>query len=141
MAEFIAVAPQTVASGQNVLLSDTRCCGGNRCISHRDGSGVVSVRGGNNPCKSRYRVTFGANVAIPTGGTVGPVSLALAVDGEPDLSTTMIVTVATVDAYFNVHTDTFVDVYCGDTARVAVENIGAEDILVQNASLSVVRVA
>lgn len=138
MAEFVFVPAQTVEPDQNVLFSDSRC-GGNRCIMHRTGSGVVSLRGATQ-CKTRYRVTFGANVAIPEGGTVGEISLALAIDGEADQSTTMIVTPAAVEEYFNVHTDSLVEAYFGDVVRVAVENTGDEDILVQNASLSVTRV-
>lgn len=138
MAEFVFVPVQTVEPDQNVLFSDSRNCG-NRCIMHRAGSGVVALRGATQ-CKTRYRVTFGANVAIPTGGTVGEISLALAVDGEADQSTTMRVTPAAVEEYFNLHTDSFVEAYFGDVVRVAVENTGDEDILVQNASLSVTRV-
>lgn len=138
MAEFVYVPVQTVEPDQNVLFSDSRC-GGNRCIMHRAGSGVVSLRGATE-CKTRYRVTFGANVAIPEGGTVGEISLALAIDGEADQSTTMIVTPAATEEFFNVHTDALVEAYFGDAVRVAVENTGDEDILVQNASLSVTRV-
>jgi hypothetical protein len=55
-------------------------------------------------------VTFGGNIAIPTGGTVGPISMAIAIDGEAVLSTTMIVTPAAVDQYFNVKASTFIDI-------------------------------
>lgn len=140
MAEFIAIPIQTVAAGQNVLFSDTRSCG-SRCVAHRDGSGVVTLRGNTNQCRAKFRVSFGGNIAVPTGGTVGEINLAIAIDGEPDLGTTMLFTPAAVDVYGNVHADTFVDVPCGDNVRVSVENTSDQPILIQNANLSTVRVA
>ena len=61
---------------------------------HRDGSGLVTLRGLTNQCRARFRVSFGGNIAIPTGGTVGPISLAIAIDGEAVATTTMISTPA-----------------------------------------------
>ena len=88
--EISNVALQTVAPQANVLFAETpvRDCRGQ--IVHREGSGIVTLRGA--PNCARYKVSFGANVAIPTGGTVGPISLAITLDGEPLGSATMIVT-------------------------------------------------
>ena len=71
MAEFTNAALQTVASDQNVILTETPVCP-SRCIVHREGSGVVTLRGLTNQCKARFRVTFGGNIALPAGGTAGP---------------------------------------------------------------------
>ena len=140
MAEYTAVALQTVAAGQNVIFTETPVCGG-RYITHREGSGIVTLRGITNQCRARYKVTFGANVAIPTGGTVGPVSLAIALAGEPLGSATMIETPAAVEEFSNVFAAVFVEVPQGCCVNVAVENTGAETINVQNANLIVERVA
>ena len=140
MAEYTAVALQTVAAGQNVVFTDTPVAGG-RCVDHRAGSGVVTLRGVTNQCRARYKVTFGANVAIPTGGTVGPVSLAIALAGEPLGSATMIQTPAAVEEFSNVFAAVFVEVTQGCCVNVAVENTGADPISVQNANLIVERVA
>ena len=140
MAEYTAVALQTVAAGQNVVFTDTPVAGG-RCVDHRAGSGVVTLRGVTNQCRARYKVTFGANVAIPTGGTVGPVSLAIALAGEPLGSATMIQTPAAVEEFSNVFAAVFVEVPQGCCVNVAVENTGADPINVQNANLIVERVA
>jgi hypothetical protein len=86
-------------------------------------------------------VTFGANIAIPTGGTVGPISVAIAVDGEPIQATTMIVTPAAVEQYFNVKSSVFIDVPRGCCATISVTNTSTESILVQNANLIIERVA
>lgn len=138
--ELIANAVQTVELNQNVLFTDTVVCG-NASMVHRDGSGLVNLRGITNQCRARFRVSFGGNIAIPTGGTVGPISLALAIDGEPVAATTMIVTPAAVAEYFNVYSSIFIDVPRGCCQRVSVQNTSDEAILVQNANLIIERVA
>ena len=138
--ELIANAVQTVELNQNVLFTDTVVCG-NASMVHRDGSGLVNLRGITNQCRARFRVSFGGNIAIPTGGTVGPISLALAIDGEPVAATTMIVTPAAVEEYFNVSSSIFLDVPRGCCQLVSVQNVSDGAILVQNANLIIERVA
>lgn len=138
--EIIAVATQTVAENQNVLFTDSVTCG-NCSITHRDGSGIVTLRGTTNQCRARYKVTFGGNIAIPTGGTVEAISLALAIDGEGLGSSTMIVTPAAVEEYFNVFGAMFIDVPKGCCLTVSIQNTSAQPILVQNANLIIERVA
>lgn len=139
--EIIANAVQTVAPNQNVLFTDSITCG-NCSISHRSGSGLITLRGITNQCRARYKVTFGANIAIPTGGTVGPIQIALSIDGEAIPTTTAIVTPAAVEEYFNVFTAIFIDVPRDCCLTVSVKNITIdEDILVQNANLIVERMA
>lgn len=138
--EIIANAVQTVLANQNVYFTDTVVCG-SMSISHRDDSGLVNLRGNTNQCRARFRVTFGGNIAIPTGGTVAPISLALAIDGEAVNATTMTVTPAAVAQYFNVSSSIFVDVPRGCCMTVSVKNINTQSILVENANLIVERVA
>ena len=111
--EIIANAVQTVPANQNVYFTDT-IIGGNASIGHRDNSGLVTLRGvTNGQARARFLVTFGGNVAVPTGETVEAISLAIAIDGEAVPSTTMIVTPAAVDQYFNVQASVFIDVTRG----------------------------
>ena len=138
--EIIAVATQTVAENQNVLFTDSITCG-NCSITQRDGSGLVTLRGNTNQCRARYKVSFGGNIAIPTGGTVEAISLALAIDGEALGSSTMIVTPAAVEEYFNVFGAMFVDVPKGCCLTASIQNVSTQPILVQNANLIIERVA
>lgn len=92
MAEFTNSNTVAVAAGQNLPLTET-AAKAPACIVHRAGSGLVTLRGlTSGQCRARFKVSFGGNVAIPTGGTVGPVSVALAVGGEALNSATAIVT-------------------------------------------------
>ena len=138
--EIIAVAAQTVAANQNVLFTDSVTCG-NCSITHRDGSGLVTLRGNTTQCRARYKVSFGANIAIPTGGTAGPISIALSIDGEPVAASTMTVTPLDLEEYNNVFGALFIDVPKGCCMTVSVQNINTQSILVQNANLIVERVA
>ena len=72
--ELTAPAVQTVQYGGNVLFTDApvRCNRG--YVVHRDGAGIITLRGVNCQCRARYKVTFGGNIAIAAGGTVAPIS-------------------------------------------------------------------
>ena len=138
--EITAVALQEVAENQNVLFTDTVICG-SPSIVHRGGSGLVTLRGLTNQCRAQYKVTFGGNIAIPTGGTVEEISLALTIDGEPLGSATMIETPAAVEEFSNVFGAAYIAVPRGCCLTVGVRNTSAQTINVQNANLIVERIA
>lgn len=138
--EITANALQTVAANQNVQFTET-AVRGNCSILHREGSGLVTLRGITDQCRARFRVSFGGNVAIPAGGTVAPISLAIAINGEAIGPTTMISTPAAAEEFNNVYTSVFLNVPAGCCYTISVVNIGDDDIDVQNANLIVERVA
>ena len=138
--EITANALQTVGANQNVLFTETAVCG-NSSIIYREGSGLVTLRGITNQCRARFKVFFSGNVAVPTGGTAGAISLALSLDGEPVPSTTMIVTPAAANEFFNVASGIYINVPAGCCAKVAVTNTSTQSISVQNANLIIERIA
>ena len=138
--ELISNAIQEIAANQNVLFTDT-VVKGNCSIVHREGSGLITVRGITDQCRARYKVSFGGNVAVPTGGTVGPISLAISINGEGIAATTMISTPAAVEEYNNVFSAVFLDVPRGCCYTISVQNLTDEAIEVQNANLIIERVA
>lgn len=81
MAEFTNVNIQTIAAGQNVPLTET-AISSKPCIVHREGSGLVTLRGLTNQCRAVFKISYGGNIAIPTGGTVEAITAALAINGE-----------------------------------------------------------
>lgn len=141
--ELTANTVQTVPSGQNVLFTDTPVKCNRGYVVHRDGAGLVTLRGICNGCSpiARYRVLFGGNLAVPTGGTVGAISVALALGGEALPTTTATVTPAAVENAFNVATSAFVDVPRGCCVSLSVRNISTQAINVVNANLMIERVA
>lgn len=156
MAEFTNNAVQSVAPGQPVPLVTTIGCP-KGYVYHRNGSGIVTLRGITSNCFARYQVTFNGNIAIPDGGTVGAISVALALDGEPLLTSRAIVTPTatatdppTQANFFNVTSTAIINVPKGCCFNVSVENTSesatpattpAPTILVQNANMTVSRIA
>lgn len=150
MAEYTYNPVQVVEPNSNVILNNNiRCNKG--YVLHREESGIVILRGIVNGmgCFARYQVTFNGNIAVPTDGTVGPIAIALAIDGEPIQTSRAIVTPAAVEDYFNVTSTAIITVPRGCCFNVAVENVSfgataadpATAINVQNANLTVSRIA
>lgn len=141
MAEFTSNAVQTVSANQNILFTET-AVSGNCSVIHREGSGLVTLRGlTRGQCRARYKVSYGGNIAIPTGGTVGAISLAIAVNGEGVGTTTMTTTPAAVEEYSNVFGAIYLDVPAGCCSQVSVKNISTQSIEVQNSNIIIERVA
>lgn len=151
MAEFTYNPVQTVNANQPVILNNSIPCN-KGYVYHRNESGVVTLRGiVNNPnsCFARYQVTFNGNIAVPEGGTVGAISVAINQSGEPILTSRAIVTPAAVDEYFNVTSTAIITIPRGCCFDISVENVSegataadpAPQINVQNANLVVTRIA
>ena len=126
--EITAIALQTVAANQNVLFTET-AVGANNSMLHREGSGLVTLRAQSaSQCRARFRVSFGGNIAIPADGTVEPISLAISLDGEPIATTTMTVTPAAAEDFWNVFSAIFVEVPRGCCSTIGVRNISTQAI-------------
>lgn len=138
--EITANALQTVNAGSNVVFTNT-AVSGNCSIMHREGSGLVTLRGITNQRRARFRISFGANIAVPTGGTAGAISLAISVNGEPVSTNQMISTPAAVAEFNNVSRALYLDVPAGCCTQVSVENTSTQAISVQNANFIIERVA
>lgn len=141
MPEYTNAAVQTVAVNQNVLFTETPVCCNRGYVTHREGSGLVALRGSTNQCRARYKVTFGGNIAVPTGGTAGAISVALAINGEALNSAIATVTPAAVEEYFNVFSTAYIDVDRGCCLSLSMKNISTQAINVANPNLIVERVA
>ena len=141
-AEYSSPLVQTIAEDENVIFLDgDRACK-KGYITHRSGSGVFRLKGAGNTCKTVYRVTFNANIAVATGGTVGAISVALQEDGETLQNAVATVTPAAIGDFFNVSISTFIVIPCGCCVTVSVENISdGTAIDVTNANIIFDRVA
>lgn len=159
MAEFTYNPIQLVQPNQPVVLNTSIGCP-KGYVLHRNESGIVTLRGIVNcqsGCFARYQVTFNGNIAIPEEGTApAPISVAIAIDGEPVLTSRAIVTPAdtapagpTSENFFNVTSTAIITVPKGCCVNISVENTSesadpttpAPAINVQNANLVVTRIA
>ena len=93
--EITANALQAVNAGSNVVFTNTAVAG-SCSIINREGSGLVTLRGITNQNRARFRVTFGANIDFPSGGSAGPIHVAIGIIVEAVSATQMIVTPAAV---------------------------------------------
>lgn len=141
-AEYSMTALQTVAVDENILFANgCRACR-KGFIQHRDDSGIFFLKGATNGCRAVYRVTFNGNIAIATGGTVEPISVALTINGEALGNATATVTPAAIGDFFNVSVTTFIEIPCGCCVTVSVENVSdTTDIDLTNGNIIFDRVA
>lgn len=146
-AEYSANALQTVAANQPIIFTESPVPCNRGLIFHRDESGSFLLASNANNyyqgcgcCRkvyeTRYQVTFHANIAVPTGGTVEEIQLAIAIDGEIDPSSIMRFTPAAVEEFGNVGADIIVSVpsLCR-CSNVSVRNISTQPIEVQNSNI------
>ena len=140
LAEFTNSNIVSVASGQNVPLTET-AVNSKPCSAHREGSGQVTLRGLTNQCKAVFKVSYGGNIAIPTGGTVEAITAALSINGEALANATATVTPAAVENYFNIYVSAQVCVLKGCCVTVGMRNTSTQAVNFANSNLTVERVA
>lgn len=151
-AEFVYNQEQLVAFGSNLVLLDSIRCP-NGYVLHDNETGILTLRGiVNNPCCTftRYRITCNCNIAIPEGGTVGSIAIAIAQNGEEIPTSKAIATPAAVEEFWNVSVDKVVTVARGCCPTFAIENVlpgidptteVGQAILVRNLNVIVDRIA
>ena len=150
MSEWSANAQQQVNPGETIIFTENPVPCTRGLIRHRDDTGnfllkgYVPRQGGcqcgcNNQRSANYLVDFGANIAIPTGGTVGAISVAITIDGATIPASTMTVTPAAVEQFFNVSRAINAGVFAGCCESIAVRNTSDQPILVQNANIIISR--
>ena len=144
MAEYRYNAIQTIPAGGTVIFSNDffPCTKG--LVIHQNDSGLFQIRGiVNNPCAEygKLKINFGANVAVPTGGTVEAISLAVTVNGVIEPATTMISTPSAVEQFNNVSREVEIPIPRGCCQNIAITNTSTQDIEVQNAIIDLDRIA
>lgn len=150
MAEYLANAVQNVALDNPILFTASIPCN-KGYVYHEDETGVFILRGCTNNCFARYQVTYNGNIAIPEGGAVTPIAVALTVNGEPRLTSRAIFVPTAVDIYGNVTSTAIITVPKGCCFSIGVRYVDATvddpattptpTIEVQNSNLVIDRIA
>ena len=149
MAEWSANAVQTVNPGEAVIFTETPVPPVTNLVRHRDDTGSFLLSGVpmrpysgcacNRPKSTTYRVSFNANIAIPTGSAVGEIGIATQIDGTTVPTSSAVVTPAAVEEFFNVGSDVDAQIWLGCCESVSVINNSTTPILVRNANLIIER--
>ena len=145
--EFSANTIQTINSNLSLIFTENPVPCNMGYVYHRDESGIFLLASraprpvyGTCCCpklyETVYEVSFHANIAVPEGGTVEEIQLAVVIDGETDPSSIMRFTPAAVNEYGNVGAGVMVAVpsLCG-CSSVSIRNISTQPILAQNANI------
>ena len=153
--EFLYNEVQSVSLNAPVLFRASIPCS-RGYVYHEDETGNFILRGanGNNTCNcnrfAHYQVTFNGNIAIPEGGDVVPIAVALTVNGEPRLTSRAIYTPAAVGDYGNVTSTAIIKVPACCCFSLGVDAVPATAdptvtpapvIEIQNANLTIARIA
>lgn len=148
-AEYLANAEQLVNLNAPVIFTASIPCR-RGYVYHEDETGIFILRGITSNCFATYQVTFNGNIAIPEGGTVTPIAVAITVNGEPRLTSRAIFTPAAAEDYGNVTSTAIIKVPRGCCFSLSVEAVPASSdatvttapvISVQNANFVVNRIA
>lgn len=149
-AEYLANGVQQISLNAPAIFTASIPCR-RGYIYHEDETGIFILRGiTQNQCFATYQVTFNGNIAIPEGGTAGPIAVAITVNGEPRLTSRAIFTPAAVEEYGNVTSTAIIRVPRGCCFSISVESVPASAdptvtpapvIEMQNANLVINRIA
>lgn len=148
MAEYSSVAIQTINPGESVIFTTTTVPCNRGLVMHRESSGIFILSGWSpNTCGcgccncggARYLCQFGANIAIPTGGTVEEIQVAFSLEGATLPESIMRLTPAAAEEYGNISRAISVPVFRGCCESFAIRNISSQPILMQNANLIITR--
>lgn len=151
MAKYITASDATVALNGTVPFNVVSIPCNKGCVTPA-ATGVLTLQGSNANRFARYEVDLQANVAVPTGGAVTPLALAITLNGAIIPDSVAIVTPAAVEDVWHINTSTTVTVPCGCCLSVSAAYVDATEddaavtptpsvFIRRGASITVTRVA
>lgn len=150
MARYITSTDQNVALNNTIPFNVVSIPCNKGCVLPLT-TGILTLRSGANN-QARYDVTLQANVAIPEGGDLTPLAVAITLNGVAIPDSVAIVTPAAEEELWHVNTTAQITVPCGCCVSVSAAYVdGTEDdatvtptpsmFVRRNASLTVARIA
>ena len=150
MARYITSTDQNVALNNTIPFDIVSIPCNKGCVIPLT-TGVLTLRSGATN-QARYDVELQANIAIPEGGAVTPIAVAITINGVAVPDSVAIVTPAAAEDVWHINTSTPITVPCGCCVSVSAAYVDAteDDATVtptpslfvrRNASLTVTRTA
>ena len=150
MARYITSTDQNVALNNTIPFDIVSIPCNKGCVIPLT-TGVLTLRSGATN-QARYDVELQANVAIPEGGTVTPIAVAITINGVAVPDSVAIVTPAAAEDVWHINTSTPITVPCGCCVSVSAAYVDATEddatatptpslFVRRNASLTVTRTA
>lgn len=151
MAKYITSTDQNVALNNTVPFNIVSIPCNKGCVVPIT-TGVLTLKGSTSNRFARYEVDLQANIAIPEGGEVTPVALAITLNGVAIPDSVAIITPAAAEDVWHIHTSATITVPCGCCVSVSAAYVDATEddasvtptpsvFVRRNASLTVDRIA
>jgi hypothetical protein len=151
MAKYITSTDQNVALNNTIPFNIVSIPCNKGCVIPIT-TGVLTLKGNTSNRFARYEVELQANIAIPEGGEVTPIAVAITLNGVAIPDSVAIVTPAAAEDVWHIHTSATITVPCGCCVSISAAYVDAteDDATVtptpsifvrRNASLTVDRTA
>lgn len=125
MAKYLTSADQNVALSNTIPFNIVSIPCNKGCVIPVT-AGVLTLKGGANQF-ARYEVKVEANTAIPEGGAVTPVAIAITLNGVPIPDSIAIITPAAAEDIWHINTSTTITVPCGCCLSVSAAYVDATE--------------
>jgi hypothetical protein len=125
MAKYVTSTNQNVALNNTIPFDIVSIPCNKGCVIPVT-TGVLNLRSGANQA-ARYNVKAQANVAIPTGGAVTPIAIAITINGVAIPDSVAVVTPAAAEDVWHINTSTTVTVPCGCCLSVSAIYVDATE--------------
>ena len=126
MAKYLTSGDATVALNGTIPFNVVSIPCNKGCVTPV-ATGILTLSGNTGNRFARYEVDLQANIAIPTGGAVTPIAVAITLNGATIPDSVAIVTPAAVEDVWHVNTSTTITVPCGCCLSVSAAYVDATE--------------
>ena len=126
MAKYVTSTDQNVALNSTIPFDIVSIPCNKGCVVPIT-TGVLTLQGSSTNRFARYEVTLQANIAIPEGGAVTPIAVAITLNGVPIPDSVAVVTPAAAEDVWHVNTSATVTVPCGCCVSVSAAYVDATE--------------
>ena len=126
MAKYITSADQNVALNGTIPFDIVSIPCNKGCVVPIT-TGVLTLQGSSTNRFARYEVSLQANIAIPEGGAVTPIAVAITLNGVAIPDSVAIVTPAAAEDVWHVNTTATITVPCGCCVSISAAYVDATE--------------
>lgn len=126
MAKYITSADQNVALNGTIPFDIVSIPCNKGCVVPIT-TGVLTLQGSSTNRFARYEVSLQANIAIPEGGAVTPIAVAITLNGVAIPDSVAIVTPAAAEDVWHVNTTATITVPCGCCVSISAVYVDATE--------------
>ena len=126
MAKYITSADQNVALNGTIPFDIVSIPCNKGCVVPIT-TGVLTLQGSSTNRFARYEVDLQANIAIPEGGAVTPIAVAITLNGVAIPDSVAIVTPAAAEDVWHVNTSATITVPCGCCVSISAAYVDATE--------------